>query len=141
MAKIDEFKEKSIEETVKELGTSLERGLSEEEARRRLQKYGYNEIPEKEEPLWHRIFRRFWGPIPWMIEIAALLSALVKHWEDFAIILTLLFVNAGVDFWQEHKALSALKVLKEKLARKSLVLRDGKWKEKREKEREEGENG
>ena len=129
MARIDEFKNKSIEETVKELQTSLEKGLTEEEAKRRLQKYGYNEIPEKEEPLWHRIFRRFWGPIPWMIEIAAILSALVKHWEDFAIIVTLLLVNAGVDFWQEHKALSALKVLKEKLARKSLVLRDGKWKE------------
>ncbi|WP_457680729.1 plasma-membrane proton-efflux P-type ATPase [Thermovibrio sp.] len=129
MARIDEFKNKTIEETVRELGTSLERGLSEEEARRRLQKYGYNEVPEKEEPLWHRIFRRFWGPIPWMIEIAAILSALVKHWEDFVIIMVLLFVNAGVDFWQEHKALSALKVLKEKLARKSLVLRDGKWKE------------
>ncbi len=128
MPKIDEFKDKSIEETLKELGTSLETGLSEEEASRRLKKFGLNEIPEKEEPLWHRIFRRFWGPIPWMIETAAILSALVKHWEDFIIITVLLFVNAGVDFWQEHKALSALKVLKEKLARKALVLREGKWK-------------
>jgi len=128
MAKIDEFKDKSIEETLKALETSLERGLSEEEASERLKKFGLNEIPEKEEPLWHRIFRRFWGPIPWMIETAAVLSALVKHWEDFIIIMVLLFVNAGVDFWQEHKALSALKVLKEKLARKALVLRDGTWK-------------
>ncbi len=128
MARIDEFKDKSIEETLKELGTSLKAGLSEEEASRRLKKFGLNEIPEKEEPLWHRIFRRFWGPIPWMIETAAVLSAIVKHWEDFVIITVLLFVNAGVDFWQEHKALSALKVLKEKLARKALVLRDGKWK-------------
>ncbi len=128
MARVDKFKNKSIEETLKELQTSLETGLSEEEAKKRLQKYGLNEIPEKEEPLWHRIFRRFWGPIPWMIEIAAILSALVKHWEDFVIIMVLLFVNAGVDFWQEHKALSALKVLKEKLAKKALVLRDGKWK-------------
>ncbi|WP_456457123.1 plasma-membrane proton-efflux P-type ATPase [Thermovibrio sp.] len=128
MARIDEFKNKSIEETLKELGTSLEKGLSEEEASKRLKKFGLNEIPEKEEPLWHRIFRRFWGPIPWMIETAAILSALVKHWEDFVIITVLLFVNAGVDFWQEHKALSALKVLKEKLARRALVLRDGSWK-------------
>ncbi|RUM88485.1 MAG: plasma-membrane proton-efflux P-type ATPase, partial [Thermovibrio sp.] len=127
MAKIDEFKGKTIEETLKELGTSLERGLSTKEAQRRLKQFGLNEIPEKEEPLWHRILRRFWGPIPWMIETAAILSAIVKHWEDFVIILVLLFVNAGVDLWQEHKALSALKVLKEKLAKKALVLRDGKW--------------
>ncbi len=129
MAIIDEFKNKSIEETIEELQTDLKKGLSEEEAKERLKKYGLNEIPEKEEPLWHRIFRRFWGPIPWMIEIAAILSASVQKWEDFTIIMILLFVNAGVDFWQEHKALSALKVLKEKLAKKSIVLRDGIWKE------------
>ncbi len=129
MALIDEFKDKSIEETIKELQTDLNKGLSEEEAKKRLKKYGLNEIPEKEEPLWHRIFRRFWGPIPWMIEIAAILSAAVQKWEDFTIIMILLFVNAGVDFWQEHKALSALKVLKEKLAKKTIVLRNGVWKE------------
>ncbi len=125
----DEFNDRSAEETVDMLGTDVERGLSEEEAEKRLKKYGLNEIPEREEPLWHRILRRFWGPIPWMIEIAAVLSASVQKWEDFAIILILLFVNAGVDFWQEHKALSALKVLKQKLARKAIVLRDGIWKE------------
>ncbi|WP_457640200.1 plasma-membrane proton-efflux P-type ATPase [Persephonella sp.] len=129
MAKVDEFKEKTADETLKELNTSLQTGLSEKEAEGRLKKYGLNEIPEKEEPLWHRIFRRFWGPIPWMIEIAAVLSASVQKWEDFTIITILLFVNAGVDFWQEHKALSALKVLKQKLAKKSIVLRDGKWQE------------
>jgi H+-transporting ATPase len=117
-----------IEKILNELGTNLQKGLSEKEAQERLRKYGLNEVPEKEEPLWHRILRRFWGPIPWMIEIAALLSALVQKWEDFTIIMILLFVNAIVDFWQEHKALSALKVLKQKLAKKALVLRDGQWK-------------
>ncbi|SMO39850.1 H+-transporting ATPase [Balnearium lithotrophicum] len=126
---IDDFKEKTVEETIRELKTDPHKGFSSEEVKKRLKEFGFNEIPEKEEPLWHRIFRRFWGPIPWMIEIAAVLSALVKKWEDFTIILILLFVNAFVDFWQEHKALSALKVLKEKLARKALVLRDGKWQE------------
>ncbi len=129
MATIDEYKDKSVDEVLKELQTDLNKGLTEEEVKERLKKYGLNEIPEKEEPLWHRIFRRFWGPIPWMIEIAAILSAAVQKWEDFTIILILLFVNAGVDFWQEHKALSALKVLKEKLAKKSIVLRNGVWKE------------
>jgi len=64
-----------------------------------------------------------------MIEIAAILSVLVRKWEDFIIITILLFVNALVDFWQENKALSALKVLKQKLAKKALVLRDGVWQE------------
>ncbi len=129
MAIVDEFKTRSIEETLQQLGTDPEHGLSSEEVQKRIRQYGPNEIPEKEEPLWHRIFRRFWGPIPWMIEVAALLSALVHKWEDFTIILILLFVNAGVDFWQEHKALSALKVLKQKLARQAIVLRDSRWKQ------------
>ncbi len=129
MSTIDDFKDKSIDEVIRELKTDLKKGLSEKEKEERLKKYGLNEIPENEEPIWHRIFRRFWGPIPWMIEIAALLSASVQKWEDFIIITILLFVNAGVDFWQEHKALSALKVLKEKLAKKALVLRDGVWRE------------
>jgi len=105
------------------------KGLSQEEVNKRLKKYGYNTIDEKEESWFHRLFRRFWGPIPWMIEIAAFLSAMVKHWEDFIIITVLLFFNAIIDFYQESKALNALKVLKDKLARKALVLRDGKWQE------------
>ena len=109
--------------------TDIKKGLSSQEVEKRIKKFGLNEIPEKEEPLWHRIFRRFWGPIPWMIEIAGILSALVKKWEDFTIIIALLLINALVDFWQENKAISALKVLKQKLAKKALVLRDGKWQE------------
>ncbi len=125
MKKTDEYQHQSIEETLRELQTDLQHGLSEEEARRRLQLYGPNTIEEREEPLWHRIFRRFWGPIPWMIEIAAILSAMVKKWEDFGIIVTMLLVNAGLDFYQEGRALNALKTLKQKLARQALVLRDG----------------
>jgi H+-transporting ATPase len=102
-------------------------GLSSEEAEERLKKYGPNSIEEKEESWIHRLFKRFWGPIPWMIEVAAILSALVQRWEDFAIIMTLLLVNAIVDFYQESKALNAIAVLKKKLARQALVLRDGKW--------------
>ena len=103
------------------------KGLSSEEARKRLQKYGYNEIKEKQETWWQRLFKRFWGPIPWMIEVAAVLSATARRWEDFIIIIIMLLVNAIVDFYQESKALNAIAVLKKRLARKALVLRDGTW--------------
>ena len=105
------------------------KGLTSGEAKKRLEKYGLNEIPEKDETLFHRIFRRFWGPIPWMIEVAAILSAAVKKWEDFSIIFLMLLVNAVLDFYQESKALNAIKALKKSLAQKSLVIRDGKWEE------------
>jgi H+-transporting ATPase len=127
--KIDDYKNIPIDKVASELGVDINRGLSKAEAKERLKKYGPNEIPEYKEPLWHRIFRRFWGPIPWMIEIAAVLSAIVHRWEDFTIIMIMLFVNAGLDFYQEHKALNAIEVLKKKLARVAIVLRDGKWQE------------
>ncbi len=102
-------------------------GLSESEVEEQLKKYGTNEIKEKEEGWFSRLFKRFWGPIPWMIEVAVILSAIAQRWEDFSIILFMLLVNAFVDFYQESKALSAISVLKQKLARKALVLREGEW--------------
>ena len=60
------------------------------EAQARLEKCGYNELPEKKEHPLIKFLSYFWGPIPGMIEIAALLSALVRHWEEFVIILALL---------------------------------------------------
>jgi H+-transporting ATPase len=104
-------------------------GLSQAEVEERLKTYGLNTIEEKGESWLHRLFKRFWGPIPWMIEAAAILSAMVQRWEDFTIITILLLVNAFVDFYQESKALNAIAVLKKKLARKALVLREGKWQE------------
>lgn len=119
------YADQSCDDTVGELNTDSKHGLSSEEAAKRLKSYGYNEIEEKEESLWHRIFRRFWGPIPWMIELAALLSAIVQKWEDFIIITIMLLVNAGLDFFQEHRALNALKTLKQQLVNEVIVLRDG----------------
>ena len=115
----------SVDEAIQRLRTDADRGLDREEASRRLQEYGPNEIKEHEESLWHRIFRRFWGPIPWMIEAAALLSGIVQKWDDLVIILIMLLVNAGLDFFQEHRALNALAALKASLAKAVIALRDG----------------
>lgn len=120
----DNYSQQNTSETLKLLEVEADKGLSKAEATRRIGEYGYNEIEEKEEAFWHRIFRRFWGPIPWMIEVAALLSVVVQKWEDFAIIMVMLLVNAGLDFMQEHRALNALKALKAKMDRQVTVLRD-----------------
>ncbi len=123
--KTEDYARESVEETLRRLHADAERGLATEEVDKRLAEYGFNEIAEREEPLWHRLFRRFWGPIPWMIETAAILSAAVQRWVDFTIVLIMLVVNAGLDFFQEHRALNALKALKQRLAVRAIVLRDG----------------
>jgi H+-transporting ATPase len=62
-------------------------GLSKAEATQRLAQYGPNEIAEhKANPLL-KFLSYFWGPIPWMIEVAVILSGAVGHWPDFFIIL------------------------------------------------------
>jgi len=121
----DDYARQDVNETLAGLNVDAAQGLSSAEARQRQTRYGYNEIEEKEEPLWHRVFRRFWGPIPWMIELAALLSAVVQKWDDFVIITIMLLVNAGLDFFQEHRALNALKALKQRITAEIIVLRDG----------------
>ncbi len=105
----------------------LERGLSEAEAARRLADYGSNSLEEKQTSATMRFLSFFWGPIPWMIEIAAILSATVAHWADFAIIMSMLIINAGVGFWEEFKANTAISALKKQLALTANVLRDGTW--------------
>jgi H+-transporting ATPase len=104
-------------------------GLSSEEVEKTRQLYGTNDIPEKKVNPLTKFLGYFWGPIPWMIEAAAVLSIVIQHWEDFAIIFTMLLVNAVVGFWQEHKADNAIALLKKRLAPKARVLRDGKWQE------------
>ena len=104
-------------------------GLTEAEAARRLAQYGENGLAEERVSALARLASFFWGPIPWMIEIAAVLSAVVEHWADFAIIVVMLLLNAGVGFWQEFKADSAIAALKQRLALRARVLREGRWRD------------
>ena len=102
-------------------------GLSQAEAEERLTRYGPNEIQEKKTNPLLKFLTYFWGPIPWMIEAAVILSAAARHWADFGIIFVLLLANAVVGFWEEHQAGNAIAALKAKLAIKARVLRDGTW--------------
>ncbi len=109
-------------------GSSI-KGLSQAEAEKRLAQYGPNAIEEKKTSAILKFLSYFWGPIPWMIEIAAILSGLVRHWADFWIILGLLAFNAGVGFWQEFTAGNAVEALRKQLAMRARALRDGTWQE------------
>jgi len=113
-------------EVEKKLGWSSD-GLSQTEAEKRLTQYGPNELVEKKTNPLLKFLSYFWGPIPWMIEVAVILSAAARHWPDFGIILVLLLANAVVGFWEEHQAGNAIAALKATLAIKARVKRDGKW--------------
>ncbi len=122
----DDLKTIPMAELQKKLESSPE-GLTQEEAKKRLDKYGPNEIEEKKTNQFLKFLSYFWGPIPWMIEAAVILSAVARHWPDFGIILVLLLANGVVGFWEEREAGNAIEALKAKLAVKARVKRDGKW--------------
>ena len=122
----DDLKSLPLPEVEKRLGSSPD-GLSQAEALKRLAQYGPNEIAEKKSNPILKFLTYFWGPIPWMIEGAVILSGIVRHWLDLFIILLLLLSNAVVGFWEERQAGNAIAALKAKLAIKATVKRDGKW--------------
>ncbi len=109
------------------LSVDAEKGLAGDEARQRLEHYGPNALPEKRQSLAARILTYFIGPIAFMIEAAALVSAFLGRWDDFIIIFGLLVFNAGLELWQDLKASNALAALKKSLASQATVLRDGAY--------------
>lgn len=125
---IDAREAKNIKtiEVMNQLDSTLS-GLTTQEASRRCETCGFNEITEESVNPLVKFLKFFWGPIPWMIEIALILSLLIQHWEEFTVILILLIINGGVGFYQENKADNAIDLLKEKLAYHVHVLRDGQW--------------
>ena len=122
----DDFESLPLSEVVKRLDTSPE-GLSQTEADERLTRYGPNEIIEEKPNPILKFLSYFWGPIPWMIEIAVILSGVVGHWPDFFIILVLLIANGLVGFTEERQAGNAIDALKATLAITARVRRDGNW--------------
>ncbi len=121
-----QLKDLPIAELLKNLQSSPD-GLSKAEAEKRIEKYGYNELPDKKSSPFLKFLSYFWGPIPGMIMVAAILSAILQHWPDFGVILALLLINAVVGFREEYQAGNVIAALKQKLAVQAKVKRDGAW--------------
>ncbi len=116
-----------VADVLAKLGANPDLGLTAAEARQRLVRYGANELAEKTESFAAKLLGHFKGPIAFMIEAAALVSAVIGHWGDFAVIMALLLFNVALEMWQDRKASNALAALKKGLAPEAVALRDGKW--------------
>ena len=125
----EDFGKLSVADTLSKLQADEAQGLTAVEAGKRLQDYGPNALEEKKVTLLQQLLPFFWGPIPWMIEAAALLSLLTQDWRDFTIIMVLLLFNAALGFHESRSAANALAALKGQLALKARARRDGHWQE------------
>ena len=103
------------------------KGLSSGEVGERLRRYGRNEVSEKHPNAVIAFARKFWGLVPWMLEVAIVLSYVLGKYLDVYIIAALLLVNAVLGFIQEQQATRAVGALKQKLQLQARVLRDGVW--------------
>ncbi|ORX92534.1 plasma-membrane proton-e [Basidiobolus meristosporus CBS 931.73] len=111
------------------LHTDPAKGLTSAEVAQRLEQFGRNELSEKKKNPFLKFLGYFTGAIAYLIEIAWILSGVVQDWANFGIIGALLFINAAIGFIEESKAENALDALKNTLALKTRVWRDGELNE------------
>jgi H+-transporting ATPase len=121
-----EYQQLSIEGTLSLLNASAS-GLKDSEARDRIRLFGYNEVVEEKKNPIIEFLLRYWGPMPWLLELAIVLSVVLKHYLEAAIIFALLTINTIIGQIQSHGSQRALEALKKQLAVKAQALRDGEW--------------
>ena len=102
-------------------------GLSEAEAADRLHRFGPNEIEEAKKNSILEFLKRYWGPIPWLLELAMVLTILVGHYTEGILIFVLLTINAVIGFLQSKNSQKAVELLKKQLQIRTKVLRDSQW--------------
>lgn len=102
-------------------------GLSSAEAARRLLEFGANAVAEERVHPLVRVVRHFWAPVPWMLEASIALQIAIGERLEALMIATLLILNVGLGVFQENRADAALALLKQRLALKARLRRDGMW--------------
>jgi H+-transporting ATPase len=107
---------------------NLSRGLTSDDARARLATYGPNAMPDTALRPWRMALAKFWAPVPWMLEAAILLQAVLHDYVEAAVIAGLLVFNAALGFFQQGRAQATLAALKSRLALSASVRRDAAWK-------------
>jgi H+-transporting ATPase len=121
-----DFSNVPIEDVYRELNASTD-GLREDEARKRISEFGYNELVEKRKNPFLDFLARYWGPMPWLLELTMALSYVIGHYLEAVIVFALLTINAIIGFHHTRSSLRALETLKKRLAVKAKVLRNGEW--------------
>jgi H+-transporting ATPase len=113
--------------TLAALRVNPDTGLTRTEVDVRRAEHGYNEVAEKKRHPAIKFFQKFWGISAWMLELIMVLSAVLGHYSDLAVVGGLLVVNAVLSFMQEHRAAGVVEALRKRLQVSARVRRDSSW--------------
>jgi H+-transporting ATPase len=102
-------------------------GLTSTEARERLKQFGRNEVVENKPRPLREFVKRFWAPIPWLLEASIILQLFIGENLEAAVIGGLLLFNATLSYLQEGRAQKALQLLRRQLRVQARVRRDHEW--------------
>ncbi len=126
MRDIEDWHNRTADETLAALESTLE-GLSEDEAKLRLQTFGANKLPEAEQrSLFLRFLSHFHNILIYVLIGAAGITALLGHIVDTFVIIAVVIINAVIGFYQEGKAEKAMEAIRQMLALRASIIRDGK---------------
>jgi H+-transporting ATPase len=126
-AELPDIASRSVPDTLEALRVRPEMGLTRAEVEVRRKADGYNEVSEKRGHPVLALLGKFWGLSAWMLELILVLSAVLRKYSDLAVVGTLLVVNAGLSFLQEHRAAGVVEALRRRLQVGARVLRDASW--------------
>ncbi|MCP4760741.1 MAG: cation-translocating P-type ATPase [archaeon] len=130
-----------VNDVEKELDTSIEKGLSEEEVKKRIEKYGLNELEQtKKISAWEIFINQFKDFLIYLLFFAIAISIGIGIYEayqghtpesfvDALVIFVILIINAVLGFYQEYQAEKALESLKKMAPHHAKVIRNGIVKE------------
>jgi H+-transporting ATPase len=118
----------SPSQTPKAADDTASKGLTNNEARARLEKDGPNSMPDTSAHPLRNAFAKLWAPVPWLLEASIVLELVLHKYYEAAIIAGLLVFNAALAYFQEGRAQATLAALKSRLALNASVERDGAWK-------------
>ena len=121
---------RDVSAVAQHLDVDIDKGLTKEEAARRLKTYGPNKLAEakKDSPLV-MFLRQFVNPLLIILLVAAVISGYTGHWVDAIAIFVIVLLNAAISFVQEFKAEQSLAALSEMAAPMANVRRDADWRE------------
>ncbi len=124
---VADLKDLTSDELLKKLGSDYEKGLSEDEEKKRLEQYGYNQFTEKKQNFVLLFLKKFYGPVQLLLWLIIVISFLLKHMHTFYIVIALLIFNAVVGFFEEYKADKSVDALKSRLSPTARVKHSGSW--------------